>query len=106
MCYCIDGTGMIFRFVNHLVNFVISVISWTHFHSQLFSQHKNIALSVINILLFPEHMELTKQLQSLPIRCDTLRVQNRRSELENKLAEIDDAIRIFSRPKVFVKLSS
>jgi len=51
-------------------------------------------------------MELTKELQSLPIRCDTLRVQNRRSELENKLAEIDDAIRIFSRPKVFVKLSS
>ena len=57
-------------------------------------------------LLHIEHSELTKQLQSLPIRCDTLRVQKKRTDLENKLAEIDDAIRIFSRPKVFVKLAT
>ena len=59
-----------------------------------------------NVLLLVEHSELTKQLQSLPIRCDTLRVQQKRTNLENKLAEVDDAIRIFSRPKVFVKLAT
>ena len=58
------------------------------------------------VMLLLEHSEMTRQLQSLPIRCDTLRVQNKRTELENKLAEIDDAIRIFSRPKVFVKLAT
>lgn len=57
-------------------------------------------------LLHTKHSEMSRQLQSLPIRCDTLRVQNKRTELENKLAEIDDAIRIFSRPKVFVKLAT
>jgi len=35
------------------------------------------------------------------LHSDTLRVRGRRSELEARLAEIDDAI---SRPKVFVKL--
>ncbi len=47
---------------------------------------------------------LTKEMQSLPIRSDTLRARNRRMEIETKLAEIDDAIKIFSRPKVFIKL--
>ena len=47
---------------------------------------------------------LTQELLSLPLHSDTLRVRGRRSELEARLAEIDDAIKIFSRPKVFVKL--
>ena len=47
---------------------------------------------------------LTRELLSLPLHSDTLRVRERRSELETRLAEIDDAIKIFSRPKVFVKL--
>ena len=29
--------------------------------------------------------------------------KRRKAELENKLKEIDDAIKIFSRPKVFVQ---
>ena len=47
---------------------------------------------------------LTKELQSLPLRTDTLRLQRRRADLEARLAEVEDALRIFSRPKVFIKM--
>lgn len=39
----------------------------------------------------------------MPLRNDTLRLHNTRNELEGKLSEIDDAIKIFSRPRVFIK---
>ena len=53
---------------------------------------------------FADHEELVAQLNALPVRVDTLRVKTRKSELERKLVEIEDAIKIFSRPKVFVKV--
>ncbi|KXJ16482.1 enkurin domain-containing protein 1 [Exaiptasia diaphana] len=48
--------------------------------------------------------ELLVELRSLPVRADTLRVRTRKAELERKLSEIESAIKIFSRPKVFVKV--
>lgn len=48
--------------------------------------------------------ELIAQLNALPVRVDTLRVKTRKAELERKLVEIEGAIKIFSRPKVFVKV--
>lgn len=48
--------------------------------------------------------ELLAQLNALPVRVDTLRVKTSKAELERKLSEIESAIKIFSRPKVFVKL--
>lgn len=42
----------------------------------------------------------------LPVRADTLSVQKRREDLERKLSQIEEAIKIFSRPKVFIKLDS
>lgn len=50
------------------------------------------------------HAELLTELNSLPVRVDTLRVKTRKAELEKKLKEIEGALRIFSRPKVFVKI--
>lgn len=50
------------------------------------------------------HKELQSKLSSLPIRSDTLRVRNAKEQLETKLAEVEEAIKIFSRPKVFVKI--
>ncbi|XP_078095446.1 enkurin domain-containing protein 1 [Mustelus asterias] len=47
--------------------------------------------------------ELTKQLLMFPVRVDTIGMRNRRTDLERKLAEIEEAIKIFSRPKVFIK---
>ena len=46
---------------------------------------------------------MTTELNSLPVSCDTLRIKTRKTELEKKLRDIENAIKIFSRPKVFVK---
>jgi len=50
------------------------------------------------------HKELTSKLAALPIRSDTYRVRNAKEILEAKLCEVEEAIKIFSRPKVFVKI--
>ncbi|XP_068103445.1 enkurin domain-containing protein 1 [Hyperolius riggenbachi] len=47
--------------------------------------------------------QLTKDLLMIPVRADTLSFQNRRTELEKKLSEVEEAIKLFSRPKVFIK---
>ncbi|XP_062911418.1 enkurin domain-containing protein 1 [Mobula hypostoma] len=49
--------------------------------------------------------QLTKQLLMFPVQVDTIGMQNRRTDLEKKLAEIEEAIKIFSRPKVFIKIN-
>ncbi|KAH3863580.1 enkurin domain-containing protein 1-like isoform X1 [Dreissena polymorpha] len=55
-------------------------------------------------LLKQKQQELTSKLASLPLRTDTFRIRSCKQELENKLAEMEEAIKIFSRPKVFVKM--
>ncbi|XP_067879480.1 enkurin domain-containing protein 1 isoform X2 [Heterodontus francisci] len=49
--------------------------------------------------------QLTKQLLMFPVRVDTIGMRNRRTDLEKKLAEIEEAIKIFSRPKVYIKIN-
>ena len=64
-------------------------------------------ISSINYLfIFLAEAELQRQLSTMPIRNDTLRVRSKREALERKLGEVDEAMKIFSRPKVFVKLDS
>ena len=55
---------------------------------------------------FADCDNLMKEFQSLPVTADTVRVLERKSKLESKLREVDDAIKIFSRPKVFVKMDA
>lgn len=43
-----------------------------------------------------------RELSSLPVAQDTLRVKKRRQDLEDKLMQIEDGLRIFSQPKVYV----
>ena len=40
----------------------------------------------------------------MPIRNDTHRIRTVKLDYEKKLAEIDEAIKLFSKPKVFVKI--
>ena len=54
-------------------------------------------------LLSKNKAELLEELKCLPMRTDTLKGAQKKSLLENKLAEIDDAIKIFSRRRVYVK---
>lgn len=51
-------------------------------------------------------MELNNQLACMPVRNDTLTIRRKRDELERKISEVEEAIKIFSRSKVFVKLDS
>ena len=46
------------------------------------------------------------ELSLMPVRNDTLRIRTKREELEHKLNKVEDAIKIFSRKKVFVKLDA
>ena len=63
---------------------------------------ENERLETLN-LLSQNKYELLEELKCMPMRTDTLRGIQKKALIENKLAEIDDAIKIFSRKKVFVK---
>ncbi|CAH1795137.1 unnamed protein product [Owenia fusiformis] len=54
-------------------------------------------------LLRDKEKSYMQQLSALPVRTDTLRVRTRKDELDKKLTEIEEAIKVFNRPKVFVK---
>lgn len=47
-----------------------------------------------------------EEMNRLPFYSTTLRVRNRKIELERKLGKIEDEIRFFSRSKVFIKIES
>ncbi|MBN3297912.1 ENKD1 protein, partial [Amia calva] len=49
---------------------------------------------------------LVRELLSLPVRADTLSMQSRRAELDRKLSEVEEAIKVFSRPKVYIRVDS
>ena len=59
-------------------------------------------IETLNLLSQNKH-ELLEEFKCMPMRTDTLRGSQKKALLENKLAEIDDAIKIFSRKKVYVK---
>ena len=58
------------------------------------------------VTLCSERKELLDELSCLPLRNDTLRIRTKRDELEQKLGKVEEAIKIFSRNKVYVKLDS
>ena len=47
---------------------------------------------------------LVDELNRLPMTAETLRVRNRKIEIEKELRKLDTNIRTFSRKKVYVKL--
>ncbi|XP_042344708.1 enkurin domain-containing protein 1 [Plectropomus leopardus] len=52
------------------------------------------------------HRSLVSELLSLPLKADNLSVRSRRAHLDCRLSEIEEAIKIFSRDKVYVKIDS
>lgn len=48
--------------------------------------------------------EVDRAIQQLPLRIETPSAIRRKEDLERRLREIEDAIKIFSRPKVLVHL--
>ncbi|KAG8042593.1 hypothetical protein G9C98_005227 [Cotesia typhae] len=54
-------------------------------------------------LLKKNYQEFVNELNKMPIRSDTLRCQKKKMEIEKQLNKLEEGIKIFSRPKVFVK---
>uniref|UniRef100_A0A3P8WU04 Enkurin domain containing 1 n=1 Tax=Cynoglossus semilaevis TaxID=244447 RepID=A0A3P8WU04_CYNSE len=52
------------------------------------------------------HRSLVTELLSIPLKADNLSVRSRRAHLDCRLSEIEEAIKIFSRDKVYVKIDS
>lgn len=50
--------------------------------------------------------QLLRELVLLPAGADSLRAQGHRAELDRKLVQVEEAIKIFSRPEVFVKMDA
>lgn len=48
--------------------------------------------------------ELIGELNKLPVKTDTLRMRTRKAELERQLAKLEDGIKVFARPRVYVKV--
>ncbi|XP_077998986.1 enkurin domain-containing protein 1-like isoform X2 [Glandiceps talaboti] len=61
-------------------------------------------LETLDVLKQKEH-ELTNELSRLSVTADTMRARAKRADLESRISEIEEAIKIFSRRKVFVKLT-
>ncbi|GAB1599305.1 enkurin domain-containing protein 1-like [Argonauta hians] len=55
-------------------------------------------------LLQKNQNELLQMIQKLPLSNDSIRAQKKRQDLEKRLGEVDEAVKIFSRCKVFVKI--
>jgi hypothetical protein len=50
------------------------------------------------------YKSLTLQANSFPVRNDTMRVQKMKAEIEREMANLEEKIRQYERPKVFVKI--
>ncbi|XP_032677047.1 uncharacterized protein LOC116846823 isoform X2 [Odontomachus brunneus] len=57
-------------------------------------------------LLKKNYQEYINELNMMPIKTDTLRAQRRKMEIEKQLNKLEEGIKVFSRPKVFVKMNA
>ncbi|KMQ94122.1 Uncharacterized protein C16orf48 [Lasius niger] len=57
----------------------------------------------------PDHehyQDYVNELNMMPIKTDTLRAQRRKIEIEKQLNKLEEGIKVFSRPKVYVKINA
>ncbi|XP_044758565.1 uncharacterized protein LOC123316518 isoform X2 [Coccinella septempunctata] len=57
-------------------------------------------------VLRQSYADRVQELNSLPVRSDTLKMKKRKMEIEEELKKIDEGIKVFQRPKVFVKINA
>ena len=50
------------------------------------------------------YQHLLQQTNSFPVRADTLRVRQMKADIEKEMANLEENIRTYERPKVFVKI--
>ncbi|KAG7209275.1 hypothetical protein KM043_015391 [Ampulex compressa] len=57
-------------------------------------------------MLKKNYQDYVNELNMMPIRTDTLRAQRRKMEIEKQLSKLEEGIKVFSRPKVYVKINA
>lgn len=57
-------------------------------------------------VLRQSYADRIQELNTLPVRSDTLRIKKRKMEIEEELKTIDGGIKVFQRPKVYVKINA
>ncbi|XP_014470386.1 PREDICTED: uncharacterized protein LOC106742187 [Dinoponera quadriceps] len=57
-------------------------------------------------LLKKNYQEYVDELNMMPIKTDTLRAQRRKMEIEKQLNKLEEGIKVFSRPKVYVEINA
>ncbi|KAK7871241.1 hypothetical protein R5R35_001098 [Gryllus longicercus] len=55
-------------------------------------------------ILQKSYEDYIRQLNSLPVKTDTLKMRLRKIDLEKQLNKLEEGIKVFSRPKVFIKM--
>ena len=51
------------------------------------------------------YKHLAGQFNMIPVRMDTMRVRQMKADMEKEMAELEERIRVYERPKVFVKIT-
>lgn len=74
----------------------------------LFALNVNIWLFKFTGLCFwnADYQDYVNELNMMPIKTDTLRAQRRKIEIEKQLNKLEEGIKVFSRPKVYVKINA
>ncbi|XP_043475359.1 uncharacterized protein LOC122506973 [Leptopilina heterotoma] len=57
-------------------------------------------------MLKKRYEKYVTELNKLPIRNDTLRAQRKKIEIERELMKLEEGIKVFSRPKVFIQVDA
>ncbi|XP_054007919.1 uncharacterized protein LOC128891947 isoform X1 [Hylaeus anthracinus] len=57
-------------------------------------------------ILKKSYQDYVNELNMMPIKTDTLRAQQRKTEIEKQLNKLEEGIKVFSKPKVYVKMNA
>ncbi|CAG9763958.1 unnamed protein product [Ceutorhynchus assimilis] len=57
-------------------------------------------------VLRQSYADRIQELNMMPVRNDTLKMKKRKMEIEEELKRIDGGIKVFQRPKVYVKINA
>ncbi len=60
----------------------------------------------MHIFLYSGQKELVEEFNRLPLSKDSLRIRQKKEEIEKQLTKVEEGIRVLSKPKVFVRIDS
>lgn len=62
--------------------------------------------NMVNVFCCVGYADRIQELNMMPVRNDTLKMRKRKMEIEEELKRIDGGIKVFQRPKVYVKINA